>query len=188
MPRGNDPTALQRIADEYGANAGNAEKLIEANAARYTRAMREAALLPIDEEATAELDPAKVAKAVGCDAEDIAAFAVRGHYVSVVLDQDGAITKTAVPLDSVEAGEAYTAPIETLEDTERVRHEAQAQADTSVQAALAKAQKVLDDAQAKAAKLIRDATAKAQATADRTHAEAVAELQGTEVSEADAAK
>lgn len=60
MPRGNDKEgqekALHELADEFAANTGNAESLIDANAARRTADLNTVSDLKVDPVATAELD------------------------------------------------------------------------------------------------------------------------------------
>jgi hypothetical protein len=87
---GNDPTALQELRDRYGAEAGNAEALIEANRLRFPKPLRKASLTKANPQATEKLDAEKVAKAVGVDEDRILGYEVRGaHVVYVVASESG---------------------------------------------------------------------------------------------------
>jgi hypothetical protein len=78
MPRGNDAeSALHELADRFGKGVGNAEMLIDANLAANTQELREAQLLPRDEEATAEARK-EIDKLKGPDGEEVVSVAVRG--------------------------------------------------------------------------------------------------------------
>lgn len=98
MPRGNDPAAAQDFRDAYGVY-GNAEELIRAHMAAQDPAVKKASLLPVDSEATAELDLDKLTNDVEGDGEVVAA-AVRGNaIVCVVEDEGGRTYKTVLPAD-----------------------------------------------------------------------------------------
>ena len=162
MPRGNDPAAQSRLADKYGKDAGNADVLIQANAARFTREMRASGLLPVNEEATEALDVSKLATAVGADRGQIVAHAVRGEYATaVVSDSNGVVWKTAVPLEYAVQGKKFVSAVKTADDAERVTLNAEAAAAQKVADAQVKADQIVADAQAKAAQVVADEIAKA---------------------------
>jgi len=162
MPRGNDPAALSRLADEYGSNAGNADVLIQANAARFTRELRAAGLLPVDEAATEALDVSKLAVAVGADGGQVISYTVRGNYATAVIESaTGAIRKTAVPLENALKGKKFKSAVLTVQDAESVQFAAEAQAAAKVAAAELKADEIIAEAQVQAAKVIREEIARA---------------------------
>lgn len=162
MPRGNDPAALSRLADEYGSNAGNADALIQANASRFSREMRAAGLLPVNEEATEALDVSKLAAAIDADGGQIISHAVRGEYATAVLESaDGVIWKTAVPLENAQKGKKFKPSVESAQDAESVQLNAEAKAAAKVAAAELQAQEIVAEAQAQAAKVVQDEIAKA---------------------------
>ena len=188
MPRGNDPAALSRLADEYGSNAGNADALIQANASRFSREMRAAGLLPVNKEATEALDVSKLAAAIDADGGQIISHAVRGEYATAVLESaDGVIWKTAVPLENAQKGKKFKPSVESALDAETVKLNAEAQAAAKVAAAELKADEIVAEAQAKAAKVVQDEIAKAaeeaRKVAQKAFKEAAAATAGAPVVE-----
>lgn len=84
MPRGNDSkAALDELADKFGKGVGNAEELIEASLAQRSELLRRAELLPVDPEATRELD---INKLKGPDGEKVVSAKVRGGITVVVYE------------------------------------------------------------------------------------------------------
>lgn len=152
-----------RLAQDYGDNAGNAQQLIDANNARYTREMREAMLLPVNEEATAALDLKKVAAAFDVDEVKPGDAKVRGSYVVAQWLHNGVFVKSALDADAVGKGKPVKLKVADAEDAARARFAAQADAAESVQDAQSKADKLIADAEAKARKLIADAVQDATA-------------------------
>jgi hypothetical protein len=102
MPRGNDAEAAQHdLADRFGRGTGNAEELIQANASRYSRELTTLNLLPVDAEATAELD---IGSLEGPDGEPVLAAAVRGSgrtsgTVVIYEDEEGRSHKVVQDFD-----------------------------------------------------------------------------------------
>jgi uncharacterized membrane protein YgcG len=107
--------AVREFRERYNFSP-NAEELIAANNAQFSRAATEAGLMPIDHNATAELDLDKLQKetlvVAGVKASEIGevvSAAVRGNAISVVVQMpDGRIHKDVVP-----ANDRYVAPRET---------------------------------------------------------------------------
>lgn len=85
MARGNDPTAAEEFAGQYGAH-GNAEGLIQENRLRHPREVREASLKPFDRNATIELSLEEVESQAPED--NVIAFAVHGDRVVYVYEDD----------------------------------------------------------------------------------------------------
>lgn len=114
MPRGNDPDARREFLERHGTlnpdiPTTNAEELIKVHSASQSRAVQKASLLPIDNEATADLDLADLGEKAG---GNVVAAAVRGNaIVAVIEDEYGRTFKTVVP-----ANDRYVAPEETAED------------------------------------------------------------------------
>lgn len=95
MPKGNDTKAnLVELTDQFGEGVGRAEDLVAAAQAAYPAELREAQLQPKDEEASAEADWAKAAKATDVKKADIVDVSIRGAYVIVAYeDDDGRVHK-----------------------------------------------------------------------------------------------
>lgn len=133
MPRGNDPDARREFLERYGTlnpdiPTTNAEELIRAHNASQSRAVSQASLLPVNGEATAELDLDNVGEEAG---GNVIAAAVRGNaIVAVVEDETGRTYKTVVP-----ANDKYVAP---AEDPAEAAAMEQAKADIDLQAELAR--------------------------------------------------
>ncbi len=98
-PRGNDKDAqkaqLSELADDFGAGVGNAEALIQANAALRTSELAEISSLPVVQEETEELD---LDSLEGPDGEYVLDAAVRGSgrtkgTVVIFEDEQGRIGK-----------------------------------------------------------------------------------------------
>lgn len=103
---------------------GNAEDLIRAHHAAQSRAVQKASLLPLDTEATAELDLDEIQSELGGDDEVLAA-AVRGNaIVAVVADQNGRTYKTVLP-----ANDRYVPPEEDVVEVETTKAQADFQAE-----------------------------------------------------------
>jgi hypothetical protein len=84
------------LADGFGAGEIRAEDLIAASRERYTAELRAAQLLDRDEQATAELDWDKAAKACSVDPEAVLDASVRGDYIILVVEgADGRTYKVA---------------------------------------------------------------------------------------------
>lgn len=184
MPRGNDPSAAAELADRYGDGAGNAEALIEANAARFSQELVAAQLLAIDYEASEELDLEKVGKAADLsDGAVVRSAAVRhgqddasGGYVTLVYEANGRLGKAALVRDGDKL-ENPSAEVRSSADVHRAAlhadvtarqraaeaiAEAEAQAAQAKEKALAEAQKEIEKAQADARKIREDAVRDAE--------------------------
>lgn len=91
--------ARREFEEEHGVEAGNAEFIIKANKARFSRELRKASLLPLDVVATTALDLDKVNSKV--DGE-LKSAAVRGPYVvAVVADDKGVTSKTVLAAEDI---------------------------------------------------------------------------------------
>lgn len=94
MARGNDPTAAEEFAGQYGAH-GNAEGLIQENRERHPREVREATLKTFDPNATEALSLEEVASSV--DEDEVIAFAVHADkLVYVYVDDRGDFRKGVI--------------------------------------------------------------------------------------------
>lgn len=117
MPRGNDADAAEKeLRARLGGEELNAEKLIQADAARWPAELRAANQKPIDTNATAALNWDDVAAKIEGELKD---FAVRGkHVVAVIEDDLGHPGKVAIALEdfgkkvaaAVEKTKAASAP------------------------------------------------------------------------------
>jgi hypothetical protein len=91
MARGNDSAAaLADLRGEYGQYGVNAEDLVAASRAALTPEQRAASLLPVNQEATKELDLDKVDAKV--DDGTVLDASVRGAWVVVVAENDNGRT------------------------------------------------------------------------------------------------
>ena len=105
--------AIAEFRQSYGFSP-NVEELIRANNLALSQATTEASLLPVDQEATAELDygdlegKTTVGGITPSDAGKVVAAAVRGDAIIVVIETpDGRKFKDVIP-----ANDRYTAPKE----------------------------------------------------------------------------
>jgi hypothetical protein len=107
MPRGNDKkAALSELADKFGSGAGNAEALIEASLENRSEALRRAELLPVDPDATRDLDFGKLK---GPNGEKVVSAKVRGGVTVVVYeDARGAFRLAALDEKGKPATRAVT--------------------------------------------------------------------------------
>jgi hypothetical protein len=110
MPRGNDSAAAgKELSARLGGLEPNAEKLIEANAARWPAELRTANNRQVNEAATKALDEAWVEEVV--EPDRLLAYAVRGEYlVTVSEDRDGATNKRAHVLHELQNPPAQVKP------------------------------------------------------------------------------
>lgn len=107
MPRGNDAEAAGKELEAKLGTEPNAEEMIEANARKWPAELRAAQRKPINEEATAALDPGTVAKHVKGVLLD---FAVRGeHVIAVVETALGDVRKELIKLVDLVKGKAAAA-------------------------------------------------------------------------------
>lgn len=176
MPRGNDPTAAADLANEFGASAGNAEELINANNLRYSEDLTAANMLPLDQKATEKLDSDKIAKTA--DVDEVLGYAVRGKYVVYVAESpDGRTYKDVLVRD----GDKLNQP-EDDNSPQRAEFRARAEAAQSVREAKAEGEKILAEARQEANETI----AKAQQEAEEKAAEARSDAQEASEKEAQA--
>lgn len=176
MARGNDTDAHREFAETYGIS-GNAEELINANRARRNTTVQAASNLPVDEEASADLDLTSIDAPDGAEVVDAK---VRGRYVSYVyLGPRGTLEHDAVVRDDIPKGqqklarehagersvEDAVAAVNAERDAEMARVRAEHAA--AIEEATAKAREDATKAAQKAAqKLDADAAKAAKAAAD----------------------
>lgn len=157
-----DPSLASSLADRFGAGAGNAEQLIQANRLAQSQGLTAATLSPRDDEATAELDRDKVEKQVGATVLDCA---VRGDYIVVVAeDANGRAYKDYLNRDGSQVKES--------EDPERAALRAQHVAQGKVREAEEKAAQIIADAQEEVAKIQAKGAEAAQKDAKKGRAAA----------------
>ncbi len=90
------------LADGFGAGEVRAEELIAASKQSVSPELRAAQLLDRNEEATAELDWDKAAKACGVKPDAVLDAAVRGDYVVLVVEgEDGRTGKVVCEVSAV---------------------------------------------------------------------------------------
>lgn len=166
-----DPNAGAHLAAQFGSGAGTAEQVIEANSLRFSNELVAANSLPVDAEASKEVDRGQLASAAGVEEGDILDVAVRGNYVTYVYsDSTGRVHKNVVQRD----GDSLSA-VDESSDPRRARIAAQAQAARQVQEARSEAEKIIAEAQEKAAKMVAEAAQKSQEQASETQQKAAEE-------------
>jgi hypothetical protein len=101
--RGNDPSVISEVQQQYGA-APNAEELIAKHLESRDPELRQASLRPLDVEATEALDLRAVAGALDlASEEEVLAASVRGgRIIAVVSRADGPDRKVLVPAPGAE--------------------------------------------------------------------------------------
>jgi len=109
MPRGSDAEAAGQELKARTGVVPNAEALIAANQARFSRELQAASKRPIDMKATDEMDEDE-AKGYLEDEGEVVSYAVRGPFVVVVYeDENGVLHKSAHPFKGREKqAERYT--------------------------------------------------------------------------------
>lgn len=177
-----DPHAGAHLAAQFGAGAGNAEALIEANDLAHGPELTAANDLPIDLDRTADLDYADVAEAAGLDESQIRDAAVRGPYVTYVAVYGDRLGKGVFHFDK-KSGELT--PVDDGADPRRARIAAQVQAAGIVREAEAKAAKLIADAQAEAAKVQAKAVTESNEAQAQPAEEDEAEAESTEATDPD---
>lgn len=175
-----DPNAAARLAAQFGAGAGTAEQLIEANSLRYSTELTAAVNQPRDDEATRELARADVASTLGLEDEyAVLDFAVRGRYVTYVAEDPSGRAFKGVLLrqgDSLEAPEGGDASPQQAVLQARVQGAAQ------LEEARKEADRILEDAKRQAAQLLAEAAqqnVEAEQEAAQATQEASEDEQGT---------
>jgi hypothetical protein len=164
MPAGNDAAhAAAELADRFGAGTGGAEDLIDANDLKFTQQLIAANQYPSEPELTKEVDRGAVASAFEVDEEKVKDVAVRGRYVTAVLeDEIGRYYKVVLPHE----GEGKIGDPFDTDQPNVGRLAAQAKRQQEVTAAAKEAADIvtqaLADTQEKADEVIRKATENAE--------------------------
>jgi hypothetical protein len=169
-----DPGAGASLAASFGSGSGNAEQLIELNQLRYSEALLTANQLPLDVEATAELDRSAVASAAGLDDEKaVLDYAVRGDFCTfVALAPDGRTYKAVL-----EFADGSLSDVDPSQDPQRARVAAQVQAAREVIEAQDEAAKIIAEAQQKANELVAQAAQQGQENVAEASGQAAEEQQ-----------
>ncbi|HTE60774.1 MAG TPA: hypothetical protein VK631_10525 [Solirubrobacteraceae bacterium] len=175
MPQGNDPTPAAELEAAFGVTS-NASELIAVNRARYPLALREALNKPVDDQASADLDLAKVAEAAEVEQGAIHDAKVHGTgakaAVVVVVENDrSSLDKIVVPLVEVSGSAASRRKAQQAAEEGRSPQEAAdevlAKAEADAREALTEAQAAInranEEAAAEAQRIIQEASAEADA-------------------------
>jgi hypothetical protein len=167
MARGNDSqAAAAEFRGQYGV-MGNAEDLIQANRAAFPAELRKTLLTkPTSEVEDDDLDPEKVAKALGVENGTVLRARQRGgKVVAVVETESGHTYKAITDAESASKGRQRDEAESESTPDERVA-EAQAEAQRIIAEARAEAERTIEDARQRAIAEASEAAAKAKLEAD----------------------